>query len=698
MEEAAIKIGIDGSGATKTLADLRRASQDLNTELEGAEVGSEAYKKLNQQLVSTNKEIKNLELGFEALDNEQQASELGSVAGAVGDVTTAFILLGGESDTMQQIAANVEKAMGVSMAFKGAIEGVSSARKLANSLDKESTIIKIKDAIVTKAVTAGQWLLNAAMSANPIGLIIAGVAALVAAFVIFRKQIIDFISNWENLKTVLLALLGPIGWIIIAYQKLFGEEAQAEKAREKQSKANRARYEERIKQIKKERDEYVKAKDEEISALELQIDTLDAEGKATEELRLQVLEAERDKIKANIDSAREILKAKLDLFEQQARLNGKSNEEFGRSIGVDFQASVDGYQKLLNKQDESLQRAENNITRFNREQLEKRKQNQQAASDEIVEIVESEADLKAAAEAKALKEKTEAEAKAAQERAAAEAKAAQERAAAEAKLNDQIAKIREDYRISQLDSHAKEIDAVRLKYEQLLIDAEEFGLDTAELKEAQEYELAQIEDKYREEKKEKDRQAIEDKIAQQKELADKTIERANELISIVESINSIANAKEIDRIKKKQEAGEKLTKKEIKRLENQQKIEKAIAIAKIATDTAKGISAAVAAGAPLPFPANIPAIISGVSAVLAGVAQASKIINAPAVDTSSISQTSASGGLDTQGVSAEAPNTDIFNTGSTLLNAPPTKVYVLEQDISDSQNNVAAIKQQATYG
>jgi len=140
---------------------------------------------------------------------------------------------------------------------------------------------------------------------------------------------------------------------------LFGKEAQLENQRQKQSKANRARYEERISQIKKERDEYLKAKDEEISSLELQIDTLDAEGKATEELRLQVLEAERDKIKANIDSAREILKAKLDLFEQQAKLNGKSNEEFGRSIGVDFQASVDGYQKLLNKQEESLQRAEN---------------------------------------------------------------------------------------------------------------------------------------------------------------------------------------------------------------------------------------------------------------------------------------------------------------------------------------------------
>jgi hypothetical protein len=42
--------------------------------------------------------------------------------------------------------------------------------------------------------------------------------------------------------------------------------------------------------------------------------------KQRKQLRLQVLEAERDKIKANIDSAREILKAKLDLFEAQAKI------------------------------------------------------------------------------------------------------------------------------------------------------------------------------------------------------------------------------------------------------------------------------------------------------------------------------------------------------------------------------------------
>ena len=210
------------------------------------------------------------------------------------------------------------------------------------------------------------------------------------------------------------------------------------------------------------------------------------------------------------------------------------------------------------------------------------------------------------------------------------------------------------------------------------------------MKEAQEYELAQIEEKYRQEKEAKDKELREQQVAA-------TIESVEHLISIVESINSIANDKEIARIKKKQEAGEKLTNSEIKRLQRQQKIEKSVAIAQIAIDTAKAISGAVAAGAAVPFPFNIPAILSGIAAVVSGVAQANKIINAPAVDVSS-GGISDSGGLNDDIIKENTPpNTDKFNTGSTQI-TPPTKVYVLEQDITDTQGMVAKIKQQATFG
>ena len=62
--------------------------------------------------------------------------------------------------------------------------------------------------IVTKAQTAAQWLLNAAMNANPIGIVIAAIAALVTAFVILWNKSEDFrnfwIGLWDSIKSVVV--------------------------------------------------------------------------------------------------------------------------------------------------------------------------------------------------------------------------------------------------------------------------------------------------------------------------------------------------------------------------------------------------------------------------------------------------------------------------------------------------------------
>jgi hypothetical protein len=93
-------------------------------------------------------------------------------------------------------------------------------------------------AIATKAQAAVQWLLNAAMSANPIGLVIVAIAALVAVFVIAWKKsetfrnivtgawnaikratkavfdwIVGFFKKWG--ATILRVIIGPIGNLVV---------------------------------------------------------------------------------------------------------------------------------------------------------------------------------------------------------------------------------------------------------------------------------------------------------------------------------------------------------------------------------------------------------------------------------------------------------------------------------------------------
>lgn len=66
---------------------------------------------------------------------------------------------------------------------------------------------------VSKAATTAQWLWNAAMLANPIGLILIAIAAMIAAIIVV-------IAKWNEWGAVIALMLGPIGWLISIIQSL----------------------------------------------------------------------------------------------------------------------------------------------------------------------------------------------------------------------------------------------------------------------------------------------------------------------------------------------------------------------------------------------------------------------------------------------------------------------------------------------
>lgn len=74
--------------------------------------------------------------------------------------------------------------------------------------------------VISKAMTAAQWLFNAALTANPIGLIVAAIAGLIAAGVALYKNwdtvVAFFIKMWENIKV--WASQG-IQWLTNAFMK-----------------------------------------------------------------------------------------------------------------------------------------------------------------------------------------------------------------------------------------------------------------------------------------------------------------------------------------------------------------------------------------------------------------------------------------------------------------------------------------------
>ena len=128
---------------------------------------------------------------------------------------------------------------------------------------------------------------------------------------------------------------------------------------------------------------------------------------------------------------------------------------------------------------------------------------------------------------------------------------------------------------------------------------------------------------------------------------------------------------------------------------------KALALTSILIDTAKGVSGAIAAGAGIPFPGNLVAIVTGVTSVLAGIANAKATLSkvpggGGGGGTPSVSVASGVGSIGTGDFNA--PNVE--NIGTTELGedtpVAPVQAYVVENDISESQALQEELETQAT--
>ncbi len=107
-----------------------------------------------------------------------------------------------------------------------------------NALQVKDIFLKGMRATWTGIVTAAQWLLNIAMTANPIGLIIAGIAALVAGFVWLGEKM-GWFGNffddfWNNLTDLFMGIvdfwntyLNPFNWLIELIDYFFPGAKQA---------------------------------------------------------------------------------------------------------------------------------------------------------------------------------------------------------------------------------------------------------------------------------------------------------------------------------------------------------------------------------------------------------------------------------------------------------------------------------------
>lgn len=104
-------------------------------------------------------------------------------ANAIQGYQASLGLLGVEGEAAQETLLKVQSAMALSQSLSGIADSAKDFKRLS-AVAQQYTIVQ-------KAITAGQWLWNAAQAANPIGAIIAAVVALIAAGVALTKYFID---------------------------------------------------------------------------------------------------------------------------------------------------------------------------------------------------------------------------------------------------------------------------------------------------------------------------------------------------------------------------------------------------------------------------------------------------------------------------------------------------------------------------
>jgi hypothetical protein len=126
-------------------------------------------------------------------------------------------------------------------------------------------------------------------------------------------------------------------------------------------------------------------------------------------------------------------------------------------------------------------------------------------------------------------------------------------------------------------------------------------------------------------------------------------------------------------------------------------LQKTLAIAQIAIDTAKAIVGAIAQAQSVPYPANLVAIATGVAAVVAGIASAVSTLNSANVP-------GGTAATPTAPQVATAPAIQQATAGTTELGGAeqaqlaPIQAYVVETEVTGNQNNVNQIESQATFG
>lgn len=188
--ELAISVTTDASDAVAGFDKAGQAALDMGRDVETASDAAERAAR---------------GLGVTADAADELGGKAGKATGALGALSSGFELVGAEkyAGALQGAALATDFMSGVGDSLNLVMESTIVQNIRARAATIAKAVAEKAAAAASKALAAAQWILNAAMAANPIGLVVLAIVALAAGFVLAYKKSETF-RNVVNTVTKLV--------------------------------------------------------------------------------------------------------------------------------------------------------------------------------------------------------------------------------------------------------------------------------------------------------------------------------------------------------------------------------------------------------------------------------------------------------------------------------------------------------------
>ena len=176
MAKTTIEIDVNTGDSAKSLSDLRNEFKDIQKQLSGLTPGTEEYINALKRLGAVKDDIGDLKdeiNAFAGADKKIAAvtNVMGGLANGFQAAQGAAALFGQDNEALNETMVKLQATMAITQGIQG-LAGMGDSLKAVGNLLKSTTI-------GTQVATVAQRIYNAVMAANPVGLLIAGLTALV---------------------------------------------------------------------------------------------------------------------------------------------------------------------------------------------------------------------------------------------------------------------------------------------------------------------------------------------------------------------------------------------------------------------------------------------------------------------------------------------------------------------------------------